>query len=160
MKREVQDFGKKKLGTSIIFINPSRQVLLFQRDDKPHIPYPNCWDLLGGAVETNESPGECIIREMKEEIGYDLDAPQLFKVTEFCDRVEYTYFEEVEFDVHTTPLHEGQRLRWFSKEEILALPPNAIAFGFRPVLLDFLESEPWTSTQPKFGTYTSPSMSS
>ena len=59
---------KKKRGVSIIFINPSGQILLFLRDQKNDIPYPNYWDVLGGNVEDEETPQQCILREMKEEI--------------------------------------------------------------------------------------------
>jgi hypothetical protein len=36
----------KRKGTSIIFVNDKKQVLLLLRDDKPGIPYPNMWDVL------------------------------------------------------------------------------------------------------------------
>ncbi len=50
-----------------------KEVLIFLRDNTQEIPYPNMWDVLGGHVELDETPKECIIREMKEEIGLDLE---------------------------------------------------------------------------------------
>ncbi|GMQ79629.1 MAG: hypothetical protein BMS9Abin03_055 [Thermodesulfobacteriota bacterium] len=41
----------KRKGTSIIFVNDKKQVLLLLRDDKPGIPYPNMWDVPGGHVD-------------------------------------------------------------------------------------------------------------
>ncbi|MCU0492293.1 MAG: NUDIX domain-containing protein, partial [Chloroflexaceae bacterium] len=67
----------KKVGTSILFINESHQVLLCLRDDKPGIPFPNCWDVPGGGVEGEETPLACITREMHEEIGLELHEPML-----------------------------------------------------------------------------------
>jgi len=67
-----------KKGTSIIFINNADQILLFKRDDKDGIPFPGYWDVLGGHVEEGETPEECIIREMDEEIGLELENPRLF----------------------------------------------------------------------------------
>lgn len=131
--------GPQNKGASIIFVNASNKVLLFLRDNKPTIPFPNRWDLLGGAVEPGETPRQCIIREIKEEIDYDLRNPQLFKVTNFDDRIEHTYFKRADLEIRDVRLTEGQRLKWFSQDEIEALQPNAIAFGFRPVLLDFFD---------------------
>jgi hypothetical protein len=39
-------FSMKRKGTSIIFVNDQKQILLLLRDDKPGIPYPNMWDVL------------------------------------------------------------------------------------------------------------------
>src|SRR4051794_33437452 len=122
--------GKKHSGVSIIFMNSLKEVLLFLRDDKPDLPFPNRWDLLGGTVEEGETPLQGIVREIEEEIEYALVDPELFRVTEFFDRTEHTYFQQGEFDIEKTPLNEGQRLNWFSKDEILGLDPDAIAFGF------------------------------
>jgi len=132
----------KSKGASIIFVNSLNEILLFLRDNKPGIPFPNRWDLLGGAVEPGESPSQCIIRELKEEIGYTLVDPQIYAITEFDDRVEHTYIEHADLDIDETHLTEGQRLKWFSKDEIGALEPGAIAFGFRPMLIAFYVRRP------------------
>ncbi|MBA3314890.1 MAG: NUDIX domain-containing protein [Planctomycetaceae bacterium] len=144
MKRpDTEEAATRKSGTSIIFFNERGEILLFLRDDKDSIPYPDCWDLLGGRVKPQESPRDCIEREMKEEIEYFLEKPELYKESDFDDRKEFTYWKEVNkaaFDAYNRPLHEGQRLQWFSKDEIERLPPESIAFGFRELLLEFLNS--------------------
>jgi 8-oxo-dGTP diphosphatase len=132
----------KSRGVSIIFVNSSNEILLFLRDNRPDIPFPNRWDLLGGAVEPEETASEGIIREIKEEIDYTVVDPQLFRVTEFDDRLEYTFIEPVDLNIQKTHLSEGQRLKWFSKDEFIAIEPNAIAFGFRPLLLSFFAVQP------------------
>ena len=58
----------KRHGCSIIFVNDQQQVLLFLRDDKPGIAYPNMWDVLGGHLEKGETPEEGVLREVKEEL--------------------------------------------------------------------------------------------
>lgn len=129
----------KNRGASVIFVNSSDEILLFLRDNKPGIPFPNRWDLLGGKVEPGETPRQCIAREIEEEIGYALVDPRLFRVTEFDDREEHTFFQHADFDIKDMVLNEGQRLKWFSKNEIQALEPDTIAFGFRPLLLEFFD---------------------
>jgi 8-oxo-dGTP diphosphatase len=124
----------KKQGCSMIFVSSSGHVLLCLRDDKPQIPYPGKWDLLGGHMEEGESPEECIRRELLEEIEYDLKQAQLFRVSHLQDSIEHTYWCEDDLDIARTPLHEGQRLCWFSEDEILAMPEGEIAFEFKSVL--------------------------
>ena len=66
-------------------MNENKQILLFLRDNIPDIPYPNMWDVPGGHVEKFESPEQCIVREMKEEMNLILDDFELFSEIEFED---------------------------------------------------------------------------
>ncbi|MCX6763855.1 MAG: NUDIX domain-containing protein [Candidatus Moranbacteria bacterium] len=133
---------KSKLsGTSIIFVNNENKILLFLRDDIPTIRYPNCWDILGGHVEENETPEECIIREMKEEINYDLVHPRLYKVSDMGDRIEHTFWEKVNWNIAEITLNEGQKLKWFMEEEIKNTPEEKIAFNFKPLILEFFKEK-------------------
>ena len=85
----------KHSGASIIFVNDHNQVLLLLRDDKPGLPYRNMWDVPGGHVEENETPDKCIIREMKEEMNLELHEFKIFCQKEFNDRIEYTFWKEI-----------------------------------------------------------------
>jgi 8-oxo-dGTP diphosphatase len=128
----------RKQGSAVIFLNSANQVLLFLRDDKPEIPFPNQWDLLGGGLEEGESPEECLRREMLEEIEYDLPPPTKLQVFDNgAMGIVHVFWQRAEFDLALTPLHEGQQLRWFSEPEIRALTDNEMAFGFRNLVLDF-----------------------
>lgn len=49
------------------------QLIAYQRDDKPEIPFPDMWDLPGGGREEDESPLECAIRETREEFDIEID---------------------------------------------------------------------------------------
>ena len=62
----------------VLFVNPSGQVLLRLRDDRPDLPYPGLWDLLGGAVEAGETLAEAAVREVQEEIGIGCPPLELF----------------------------------------------------------------------------------
>jgi 8-oxo-dGTP diphosphatase len=134
----------KPIGTSILFINDNGEVLLFLRDNKTSIPYPNHWDILGGHLEGNETPEQCIIREMKEELEIDI-MPKLFKVTDMTDRVEYTFWQKVNFRLVNMKLNEGQKLQWFSEDDIKNLPEDKIAFDFKPIILEFFNNKPFVN---------------
>ena len=58
-------------GCKIVLICEGR-ILTILRDDKPTIPYPNMWDLPGGGREGNETPFECVTREVYEELSIQL----------------------------------------------------------------------------------------
>ena len=126
-------------------VNSQDQIILFLRDNIDGLPYPDCWDLLGGKIEKNESPQQCIIREMKEELELDLDEKELrlFNTYDMSDRKEYTFWMKTDLDIEKIPLHEGQYLRWFSEEEVKNSPEDKIAFGFKPIILGFFKKAPF-----------------
>jgi len=128
----------KRKGGSIIFVNDKRQVLLFLRDNRPDIPYPNTWDIPGGHVEDGETPEQCIAREMQEEIGIRLKDFQLFSIMEFDDRIEYTFWKYENLDIDKIKLTEGQYLRWFTEDEVYN---TVLAYGFNRIMADFFRRE-------------------
>ncbi len=128
----------KNKGCSIIFFNDHDQVLLFLRDNISSIPYPNMWDLLGGHVEKNETPEQCIIREIKEEIDIELKNFQQYKIVDFDDRQEYVFLKKVNLDINKLELTEGQQLKWFTRDEIKQLH---LACGFDKVVRNFFKDK-------------------
>ena len=48
------------------------QILTILRDDKETIPWPNLWELPGGGREEDETPFECVAREVYEELNIQL----------------------------------------------------------------------------------------
>ena len=67
MAIEISDFT----GCKIALFCKDR-ILTILRDDKSNIPYPNTWELPGGGREGDESPFECVAREVYEELGIHL----------------------------------------------------------------------------------------
>lgn len=52
-------------------------LLIYLRDDLPHIPYPGHWDFPGGGREGSETPAACALRETCEEFGLRIPANSL-----------------------------------------------------------------------------------
>lgn len=63
-------------GCKIALICDGR-ILTILRDDKPTISYPNMWDLPGGGREGNETPFECVSREVYEELNIQLSKEEV-----------------------------------------------------------------------------------
>jgi 8-oxo-dGTP diphosphatase len=60
-----------------VVVDTSGDLLLQLRDDKPDIIYPGGIGLFGGHREDDESALECVVRELAEELTYDI-APERF----------------------------------------------------------------------------------
>ena len=67
MEIEISDFTGCKIA---LFCGD--KLLTILRDDKASIPWPNMWELPGGGREGDESPFECVVREVYEERGIHL----------------------------------------------------------------------------------------
>ncbi len=124
----------KRSGSSIIYINDNEEILLFLRDDKLDLPYRNMWDVPGGHVESDETPKECIVREMKEEMNLELRDFQLFCQKEFDDRIEYTYWKRENLNISEIKFMEGQCLEWFTRQEA---DETELAYGFNEIVEKF-----------------------
>lgn len=104
--RNDKDFS----GAKLALLSRGR-VLTLLRDNKPDIPFPDCWDLPGGGREGDETPEECALRELDEEFGF---------------RVSADIFEwRKEFK----PVLSGQKATWFFGAEWSDLKPALITFG-------------------------------
>lgn len=68
MELEISDFTGCKIALLC-----GDSVLTILRDDKSSIPWPNMWELPGGGCEGDETPFECVAREVYEELGIHLD---------------------------------------------------------------------------------------
>jgi 8-oxo-dGTP diphosphatase len=99
------------------------------------------WDIPGGHVEDGETPEQCIVREIKEEMDLDIEGFYLFSVTEFSDRIEYTFWKNANLDRHKIQLTEGQRLKWFSENDAKSIK---LASGFNEIVEDFFETAPYS----------------
>ena len=95
------------------------------------------WDVPGGHVEPDEKPRDCIVREMKEEMDLNLKEFDLFSKRVFTDRIEYTYWKRADLIIAEIKLTEGQKLRWFNKEEASETP---LAYGFNTIVEGFFNS--------------------
>lgn len=69
-------------GCKIALISDDK-LLTILRDDISTIPWPNMWELPGGGREDEETPFECVQREVFEELGLKLEEADILWVKEY-----------------------------------------------------------------------------
>ncbi|MGR3634895.1 MAG: NUDIX domain-containing protein [Shimia sp.] len=70
--REFSDFD----GAKVAILRGSRVVAIL-RNDASDNAFPNMWDFPGGAREEGESPEQCVLRKLDEELSLKLTPEQL-----------------------------------------------------------------------------------
>lgn len=118
---------------SLIILRNNHRLLMYLRDDKPTIPYPNYWALIGGGIEENETAYDALRREIEEEISSEVkDIRKIEEIVSMndsglnCeDRKIFLYQGDIEKDINNINLTEGQRLGYFTFDEFrnLKVPP-------------------------------------
>jgi 8-oxo-dGTP diphosphatase len=108
---------------AIILENDKGEFLLYLRDNKPDIPFPDHWDLIGGHVEEGETPEEALVREAKEELDIDLKEYTFYKKYECLtgdayENIKYIYSGKINLPIEEITLLEGVRPQFFTREEI------------------------------------------
>ena len=108
---------------AIILENDNGEFLLYLRDNKPDIPFPNHWDLIGGHIEEGESPEQALVQEVKEELDIDLKDYSFYKKYECLtgdayENIKYIYSGKINLPIEEVTLLEGVRPQYFSREEI------------------------------------------
>ena len=67
----ITDHKNLKIVVSIALINEVNEILLSKRPINKHLE--GYWEFPGGKIETNESPEQALIREIKEELNIDIN---------------------------------------------------------------------------------------
>lgn len=125
---------------AIILENDKGELFLALRDNKPGIPFPNHWDLIGGHIENGETPEEALIREVKEELDIDLNDYTFYKKYECLEgdaypNIKFIYSGKINIPIEEITLLEGERAQYFSREEILNL---SFANIIKTVILEYI----------------------
>ncbi|OBQ57868.1 (deoxy)nucleoside triphosphate pyrophosphohydrolase [Mesorhizobium erdmanii] len=141
---EVDDLtktGKRLLlVAACALVDADGRVLLAQRPEGKQLA--GLWEFPGGKVEPGETPEQCIIRELHEEIGIETEIPCLAPLT-FASH-SYDDFHLLmplfvcrRFRGIAQPL-EGQALKWVRPKEMRGYPMPPADAPLIPFLIDLL----------------------
>lgn len=112
------------INTTLCYIEKDNKYLMLHRTKKKNDLNEGKWIGVGGKFEKDETPEECLLREVKEETGLTLTKYKLRGVITFQSNeweTEYMYlFTASEFIGRLTNCKEGD-LEWVDKHEILHL---------------------------------------
>ncbi|MFH1183022.1 MAG: NUDIX domain-containing protein [Candidatus Moraniibacteriota bacterium] len=128
---------------AIILENDKKEILLYLRDNKPTIPFPNHWDLFGGYVEKGETIEEALVREVKEELDYDLKEYKFFKKYNCSEgdvhkNVKYVYVGKIDKPIEEITLKVGENLKFFPRDEVKDVK---FANILKRIVLDYINNK-------------------
>jgi 8-oxo-dGTP diphosphatase len=128
---------------AIILENDKGEFLLALRDNKPGIPFPDHWDLIGGHVEEGETPEEALVREVKEELDIDIEEYSFYKKYECLtgdvyENIKYIYTGKINLPIEDVTLLEGVRPKYFPREEIQNVK---FANIIKTILLEYISDQ-------------------
>ena len=110
--------------TTLCYVEKNGCYLMMHRIKKNHDENQGKWIGIGGHLEENESPEECIVREAMEETGLRIHSLKLrgiltFILPEWGNELTFLFTAEAEGEVPDS-CAEGV-LKWIPKEEVLSL---------------------------------------
>lgn len=113
------------VNTTLCYIEKDNKYLMLHRTKKENDLNEGKWIGVGGKFEPNETPEECLLREVKEETDLTLTSYRLRAVITFVSdkwETEYMYlFTADAFKGEIGNCNEGD-LEWVDKDKILDLP--------------------------------------
>jgi 8-oxo-dGTP diphosphatase len=126
---------------AIILENDKGEFLLYLRDNKPDIPFPDYWDLIGGHVEEGETPEQALVREVKEELDIDLKEYTFYKkyvclTGDAYENTKYIYTGKINLPIEKVTLLEGVHPQYFTRAEI---PDVKFANIQKSIVMDYIK---------------------
>ena len=125
--------------TTLCYIENNNQYLMLHRTKKPNDMNEGKWIGVGGHVERDESPEECLVREVREETGLTLTAYKFRGLITFvnskCESELMCVFTADGYTGELITCNEGE-LRWVDKTQV----PNLPTWEGDRVFLDLLLS--------------------
>ena len=110
--------------SSLCYIEKDEKYLMLHRTKKKNDINENKWIGIGGKFEADESPEECIVREVKEETGLTLNSYKLRGIITYISKTwetEYVcLFTSNYFSGKLIECDEGD-LKWINKKDVLNL---------------------------------------
>jgi len=136
------DSEKPNRYTAGAFLLQKKKILLEKRPPDSKV-YPNCWDTPGGHLESNETPEQALVREMKEELNIVCKRFYLACVQDDREPGSNCFYRHFVYIVKAWEGEprslENREIKWFGLEEALCLKSLNPLIGF--ALSDLIHKE-------------------
>lgn len=83
--------SERNVAVALLF-NKKMEILL-QKKSLDYCWFPGRWCLFGGGIEKNEKPEKALIRELKEELNYNLKNKRFLGVEKYQDEIGKSFRE-------------------------------------------------------------------
>ena len=108
--------------TTICYIEKDNQYLMLYRNKKKEDYNKGKWIGIGGKFEENETPEQCILREVKEETGLTLTTYQYRGMIHF----KFDLWEDEDMYLYTATNFEGELNKECDEGEMMWHPINEV----------------------------------
>jgi len=111
-----------------LLFDKNGKLLIYLRDNKHDISFPNTWDLFGGIMEAGETPEQTLVRELKEEIGIELK--------------NFTFFKT--YDCITGDIKPNRKYIYYAQIDVLPEELMLLDVGQKIISIDLSERRNYT----------------
>ena len=135
--RREASMKKKNMQVACAIIERDGKILAVQRSERMNMPLK--WEFPGGKIRQGESPEECVVREVSEELDMQIVAGQSLPSVSY----DYPHFSVTLYPFICAvisgeiTLHEHKAMRWLSTHEMWSLDWLAADF---PIISAYRES--------------------
>jgi 8-oxo-dGTP pyrophosphatase MutT (NUDIX family) len=130
LKKEYLFKGNLKPSNAVCaIITYKNKILLQKRDSKKNIFFPGHYGLFGGAIEKNETKIHALKRELKEEIGIEINKKNIKYLTNIILDFKIIGYEKYKRTVYLIRLNnnqlkklklgEGSKMVWEDKKKFI-----------------------------------------
>ena len=123
---------EKQKNAVAVIVNDDNKILLLKRSEIKGIWMPGKWALVGGMIEKGETPQKAVEREIKEEIGLDINKfIKTFAIQRNPGSIEHVFACRYEGDPTDITLNEeNTNYGWFDVDEMnyLDIVPHLIEY--------------------------------
>ena len=136
----------------VLLLDRHNRLLIYLRDNKPEIPFPNHWDFFGGHVEVGETPEQALVREVMEELGVNLPGWDFFRRYECLSgdaypNTKYIYRARIDRTAEELTLQKGKD-SWASKR--MSDISSILRIFSGAILEDFIAAGWWPQAVDNF----------
>jgi 8-oxo-dGTP pyrophosphatase MutT (NUDIX family) len=119
------EISNKKFWAGVILFNPKTNEVLLHKRDPNILVNPDMWGFFGGVGEAGETPEECVVREVKEELNTDILAKNLTPFVNYLNDRRQTWHHTFTMDFNLPKsqmtLGEGAGFDWININDAFKL---------------------------------------